>query len=60
MQITLSNDEVAILVELLTEEVSDVRSENYHAESHNVKEQLKGREVIVKQLLERLMGTASG
>lgn len=51
---TLTEQERQLLIELLEEEVRDLRSENYHAESHEVKEMLKGKEALAKGLLERL------
>lgn len=53
-QLELSRSERDLLVELLESELTDVRSENYHAESHEVKELLKAREALVRQLLGRL------
>lgn len=54
MQLTLNNAERELLTALLQTELRDVRSENYHAESHQVKVGLRDREARVRGLLERL------
>jgi hypothetical protein len=53
-QITITEREREFLTELLQGEITELRSENYHAESHAVKELLKEREACAKRLLERL------
>jgi len=52
--VTMTERERQFLVELLRAEVTELRSENYHADRHDVKELLKEREACAKGLLERL------
>lgn len=56
MELTLTETERQLLISLLESEVQQVRSENYHAESHDVKVLLKEREERVNQLLQKLKG----
>ena len=56
MQIVLNDVEMSLLVELLDQELRDVRSEGYHAESHNAKQLFKAREAVVRELLGKLQG----
>lgn len=51
--IALTERECQFLAELLQREVTEVRSEIYHAESHDVKELLKEREACAKRLLQQ-------
>jgi hypothetical protein len=52
--IAMSESQCEFLCELLKREIEELRSENYHAESHRVKELLKEREASAKSLLEQL------
>jgi len=54
MALQLDNAENQLLVELLEGELQNVRSENYHAESHRVKEMMKEREGVIRGLIEKL------
>lgn len=56
MQIVLNDAELSLLVELLDQELRDVRSEGYHAESHDAKTLFKAREAVVRELLGKLQG----
>jgi hypothetical protein len=56
MQIELNETELRLLIELLDQELRDVRSENYHAESHDAKKLFKAREAVVRELLVKLQG----
>jgi len=56
MELALTETERELLISLLESEVQQIRSEGYHAESHDVKELLKEREAIVNRLLQRLKG----
>ena len=57
MQIELNETEHSLLVELLDQELRDVRSEGYHAESHDAKQLFKAREAVVRELLVKLQGS---
>jgi hypothetical protein len=54
MQITINEVERQILAEVLDAEMRELRSQNYHAESHEAKEMLKQREAIIRRLLAEL------
>ncbi|HLV80918.1 MAG TPA: hypothetical protein VKT32_11585 [Chthonomonadaceae bacterium] len=56
MQIEFNEAERGLLIELLDQELRDVRSENYHAESHDAKQLFKQRETLVRDLLVKLQG----
>ena len=52
--ITITERERQFLMEVLQPEIAELRSENYHAESHDVKELIKERERCAKHLMEVL------
>ena len=54
MQITLDDQEKEFLLELLSEEHSELREEIYKAEEHDFKEELKRRKLLTEKLLEKL------
>jgi len=54
MEIALTETERQLLISLLESELQQVRSEGYHAESHDVKVLLKERKASVNQILQRL------
>lgn len=54
MEIRLTEPEVRLLIRLLQSEIRDLRSEIYHAESHDVKAALHEQEDLARALLERL------
>lgn len=54
MEISLTETERQLLIKLLESEIVQIRSENYHAQSHAVKELLKEREAVVNRILQRL------
>jgi hypothetical protein len=56
MQIELNETELRLLVEMLDQELRDVRSEVYRADSHDAKRLLKAREAVVRELLVKLQG----
>ncbi len=59
MEISLTETERRLLIEVLEREIREVRSEVYHAESHDVKEMLKERAACVRGLLVRVQGTST-
>ena len=54
MQIDVSTDEAAVLVDVLDSALGDLREEIYKAEVADYKATLKTREVIITRLLEHL------
>jgi len=56
MEISLLDEERQLLEKLLESHITDLRGEIYHAESHDVKADLKRREGRAVALLERLQG----
>ncbi len=54
MEIPLTDAEAQVLVRLLESHISDLRSEVYHAESHDVKVGLKDSEAAARALLNRI------
>ena len=57
--INLSDKEQQLLIELLEEEIPELRDEILHTDDHEYREALKGKEDSVKELLRRLKeGTA--
>ena len=52
--ITITERERQFLIEMVQGEISELRSENYHAESHQTKAFLKEREECAKRLLDQL------
>ncbi len=54
MQIIIDDQEKEFLLELLSEEHSELREEIYKAEEHDFKEELKRRKLLTEKLLEKL------
>jgi len=54
MGIELNGPERELLVSLLERDFDELRSEIHHSKSHDFKESLKEREILVRNLLERL------
>lgn len=54
MQLELSDEERSVLLELVKEAVSDIKSEVRHTMTSDFKESLKEREVILIDLQEKL------
>lgn len=54
IRMELTEQEATILSQTLTSDVSDLRMEIAGTESQPYREQLKGKEVILKQLIQRL------
>ena len=54
MQIIIDDHEKEFLLELLSEEHSELREEIYKAEQHDFKEELKRRKLLTERLLEKL------
>lgn len=54
MQISLSDDEAAVLVKVAKQYYSDLREEIYRTEAFEVKNELKREESILKAILDRL------
>jgi hypothetical protein len=57
--ITVTERERQFLIEMLNREIAELRSENYHAESHDIKELLKEREACAKHLLQQIQADAT-
>ncbi len=56
MEITLSETERQLLVELLKAELDQAPAEIHHTQTIAVREMLKDREAVVQALLQRLKG----
>jgi hypothetical protein len=56
MQIEISDQEGAVLSEVLTSVLGDLRAEIYKTDSRTFKANLKEREAVLHALLERLPG----
>jgi hypothetical protein len=63
MELQLSDDERAVLVDLLRDDLGSLRAEIYRTEAHEFKDVLKDREALLTAILERLTagsGTGAG
>jgi hypothetical protein len=54
MQISLSDDEAALLATVVSQYYSDLREEIYKTDTFEVKDQLKRDEVVLKGILNKL------
>ncbi len=54
MAIELTKQEKDLLVAMLEKELEDIRSEFHHTQGFDYKESLKGREALVRALLDKL------
>lgn len=54
MQISLSDDEAALLATVVSQYYSDLREEIYKTDTFDVKNQLKRDEIILKGILNKL------
>jgi hypothetical protein len=54
MQITLSDEELTVLAELLRREYQDLREEIYRTENHRFKAELHAKEKLMEALLAKL------
>lgn len=53
MQLNVSEAERTLLLSILQREAQDLRSENYHAESHAAKEIIKARAAEIAALIDK-------
>ena len=58
LEVVLTERERDLLIELLDSEISEVRSELYHAEDAETKEMFRDREELTKRLRAKLEGSA--
>jgi len=58
--ITLSDKEQQLLIEVLEEEIPDLRDEILHTDDHEYRESLKAKENSIKELLRRLKESTAG
>lgn len=56
MQINLTDNEAAMLKEILSDTLSDIRFEIANTERMTYREQIKEREALIKKLIEDLDG----
>jgi hypothetical protein len=54
MPIHLNQAEKELLTRLLEEELEEIRTEMHHAQVHDYKEGIKGREKLARELLAKL------
>ena len=54
MQITLSDEELTVLAELLRREYQDLREEIYRTENHRFKAELHAKEKLLEAFLAKL------
>jgi hypothetical protein len=59
MRIELDERERELLLDLLEEQLGDLRDEIYRAESHEFKELLRAKKELVKKLIEHLRVAAA-
>ena len=52
--VTLTQEEQHILVELVDAAIPDLREEIWHTDDHDYREQLKAREITLKELQQKL------
>lgn len=52
--LTLTTQEQQILVEMLETEIPDLREEIWHTDDHDYRERLKAREIMLKELQQKL------
>lgn len=58
LEVVLTERERDLLIEMLDSEISEVRSELYHAEDAETKEMFRDREELTKRLRAKLEGSA--
>jgi len=58
LEVVLTERERDLLIEMLDSEISEVRSELYHAEDAETKEMFRDREELAKRLRAKLEGSA--
>jgi hypothetical protein len=58
--INLSDKEQQLLIELLEEEIPELRDEIFHTDDHDYRETLKEKEEALKGLLKRLKENTAG
>lgn len=59
MNIEISTTARELLLELLQSEMGEVRQEIHHTKTHEFRDKLKAREVLIRDLIEKMGGEIS-